>query len=115
MLKLDWIKSTDNKWLRFESVILDDVFTQGVYIIWYIGNPSKVVYVGQGDIAERIRKHRARPDITKYSSKGSLYVTWASVPLAWRDGVECYLANMFDPLVGDAYPESKPVPVNPPW
>lgn len=116
MLKLNWIsKSTANAWLTFQGVNLENVTTDGVYIIWHSGNPARVVYVGQGDIAARIKAHRNRADINSYARHGNLHVTWASVPSHQKDGVERYLANVWNPLVGDAHPDVMPIAVNSPW
>lgn len=114
-LVLRWVKSTTNTWLSFERVDLSKVVSTGVYIIWHAGSPGRVVYVGQGDIASRISCHRSNLGITSYSSRGQLYVTWASVRASQLDGVERYLADMLKPLVGDAYPVAAPVAVNSPW
>ena len=46
---------------------------------------------------------------------GALYVTWASVQASQIDGVERYLANTWNPLVGDAHPDVNPIAVNSPW
>ena len=112
---LNWIKSTSGNWLSFENVNLDNVTADGVYIIWYNGNPGKVVYVGQGDVAARIKAHRNRSDISSYARYGSMYVTWASVPASQKNGVERYLADKWNPQVGDAHPEVAPIAVNSPW
>jgi hypothetical protein len=115
MLQIHWVKSTSGTWLSFDNVNLENVSADGVYIIWHTGNPGKVVYVGQGDVAARIKAHRNRPDIMKYAKVGSLKVTWASVPSHQKDGVERYLANKWNPLVGDAHPDATPIAVNSPW
>mgnify|MGYP001584485780 CR=1 FL=1 len=115
MLNLNWVKSTSGTWLSFSAVNLVGVTADGVYIVWHGGNPGKVVYVGQGDVAARIKAHRDRPDINKYANIGTLYVTWASVPAHQKDGVERYLANTWNPLVGDTHPDVTPIAVNSPW
>lgn len=115
MFSLNWVKSTSNNWLPFSAVNLDGVTADGVYIIWRGGNPGKVVYVGQGDVKARLQAHRNRTDITKYAKIGTLYVTWASVPSQQKDGVERYLANTWNPLIGDAHPDVNPIAVNSPW
>jgi hypothetical protein len=97
-LSVYWVKSTKGEWLPFENFDLSDVKSSGVYMIWHRGNPSRVVYVGQGDIAACLTVHRGRREITAYSNLG-LRVTWASVPAAQRDGVERYLADKWNPLV----------------
>ena len=110
---LKWVKCAEGKeWCPFETVNLENVTTSGVYVIWYIGETTKAVRVGQGNIAERILAHRRDPEITKFAALGKLVVTWATLAPSHRDGVERYLADRWSPLVGDAFPEVDPIPVN---
>ena len=116
MTYLNWVKCGDGaNWCPLETVTLDEVNASGVYIIWHEGNPGRVVRVGQGDIKDRLCKHRKDKDVLAYKSSGILRVTWASVPLFQRDGVERYLANTWSPLVGDVFPDALPIAVNSPW
>ena len=115
MLQLKWASMQGGSFAPLDKVLLDNVTVDGVYIIWHAGNPSRVVYVGQGDVASRLSAHRKRPDINAYAKHGTLRVTWASVPAHLKDGVERYLADTWDPLVGDAYPDVAPIAVNSPW
>jgi len=116
MITLDWVQKVGGGWCRFHHVDLDTVLANpGVYIIWHAGNPGRVVYVGQGNVADRIERHRNRDDICGYARFGELYVTWASVPAHQVDGVERYLADKWNPLVGDAHPDVVPIAVNSPW
>lgn len=113
MLQVGWVKCGDGtNWCPFASVNLDDVTTQGVYVIWHDGDPARCVYVGQGDVAARLKAHRNDSRITDYARSGTLRVTWAAVPAAQRDGVERYLADYYAPLVGDAHPAVAPIQVN---
>lgn len=116
MLSLKWLTcGNDRHWCSLEKLDLQTVTESGVYIIWHGGNPSRVVYVGQGGpIAGRLTSHRNDRRIQAYADKG-LYVTWASVPAAQRDGVERYLADKWNPLVGDAHPDVEAIAVNSPW
>ena len=115
MIQLHWIKSTAGNWLSLGRLGLSNVNSFGVYIIWHGGNPGQVVRVGQGNVADRLREHQNDPAILDYKKRGDLYVTWASVDRFQRDGVERYLADQYDPLVGDRYPSSKGIAVNSPW
>lgn len=117
MLNVKWGTCGDNNhWCSFEDLNLDGGIktASGVYIIWHEGNPSRIVRVGQGDIADRMRAHRKDSKITQYAHLG-LKVTWASVSANQQDGVECYLADRWTPLVGDAFPDVLPIAVNDPW
>jgi hypothetical protein len=115
-MKVEWIKcGNGSNWCPLETVNLDNVDTKGVYIIWHAGNPSRVVRVGQGDIKDRLSKHRKDSEILAYRSHGTLLVTWAWVSSNQRDGVEHYLAEKWNPLVGDAFPDALPIAVNSPW
>lgn len=110
MLQLLWQKCQGDVWGSFLDVNLDHTHfdkMEGVYVIWQGQGP--VVRVGQGFVRDRIADHRTNRAITEYDN---LYVTWASVPAQYRDGVERYLANVLQPVVGDAFPDALPVQVN---
>lgn len=116
MLQVKWFTcGDDDHWCSFENLNLATATESGVYIIWHAGNPGRVVYVGQGKVADRIAAHRQNRAITGCSRYGMLRVTWASVSEAQRDGVERYLADKWSPLVGDAHPDVLPIAVNSPW
>jgi len=115
MIELHWYKSTLGTWLEFLRVNLADETDFGVYIIWHAGNPSRVVRVGQGDIATRLSAHRNDPEILSYNQHGTLCVTWAVVSPRLVDGVERHLAERWKPLVGDRFPNVAPIEVNSPF
>jgi len=99
MISVSWVKCGNAaNWRPLEMVDLSGVSAIGVYIIWHEGNPSRVVRVGQGDIAARLGAHRRDPAILAYNKNGTLRVTWAAVPARQLDGVERYLANTWPPL-----------------
>lgn len=115
-MQVNWQKcNKKNNWCTFNGVNLDTVKADGVYIIWHAGNPSRVIYVGQGDVAERIENHRNNTKITQHSQSGKLYVTWAKLSENQKNGVERYLADKWNPLVGDVHPDALPIAVNSPW
>lgn len=103
------------QWCSLENVDLSNVSEGGVYIIWHSGNPARTIYVGQGNIAERIQAHRSDRAILQYTAFGNLLVTWAVVGLQNRPSVERYLANQLQPLEGIYHPDVWPIQVNLPW
>ena len=111
-MNVTWIKSTTGTWLPLNNVNLGDVKTFGIYVIWHEGNPARIVYVGQGDIKDRLTFHQMNPKVQKYAAAGMLRVTWAAVSAAQVDGVERYLADKLRPLVGEAHPNAAPIAVN---
>lgn len=117
MITVEWRTcGNDSHWCSLENLDLETVKGAGVYIIWHTGNPGKVVRVGQGDpISKRLSAHRNDKAILAYNKKGTLRVTWATVSAANRDGVERYLAETWEPLVGEAFPDADPIAVNSPW
>lgn len=113
MYQVRWITcGNDGRWCALETIDLSKVTAQGVYVIWHEGNPGRIVKVGQGEIADRLCKHRADLEILQYGGIGRLRVTWATVPISHRNGVERFLADRYQPLVGDAYPDVVPIEVN---
>ena len=114
---LDWVKCDGVKWCPLMTVNLTHQHFQGlggVYIIWHGGQNPATVYVGQGDIAERIAAHRQEPDILRFLSLG-LFVTWARVAAPNRNGIERFLANTLSPKVAFRFPQAVPTAVNLPW
>ncbi len=120
IMRLQWSMCGDEDdphWCSFRKVKLpplDTVF--GVYVIWMededVGYVA--VRVGQGDIYDRIASHRRDEDIKELEDKANaiLHVTWAEVPESFRDGVEKFLSDELDPLIGRRFPDVRPVPVN---
>lgn len=113
-MQVHWIKCGRGAgvWCDFANLNLAslDNTDVGVYIIWRAAD-GRVVYVGQGDVAARIREHRLDPSIYTFAP---LNVTWASIEPTHRHGVERYLADRLQPLVGVTYPNVLPIYVNTP-
>ena len=122
-LVLNWVKcdggawselAPNARWCALESVDLSSITESGVYVIWVAG---RCVYVGQGRIADRLVEHRslsadASWEILGYRRYGTLGVTWASVDEHDRDGIEAFLADVYEPLVGSRRPDVPRIPVN---
>lgn len=116
VIQLEWVSwSKAGARLPLRTVNLSKVSAYGVYIIWHGGSTPRVVRVGQGDIAERLTAHRGDPIILAYEKFGTLYVTWAAVPVRLVDGVERYLAERWRPLIGDRFPHVAPLAVSSPF
>ena len=116
-MDLNWIKCEGDKWCPLQTVDLTHshfVGLCGVYIIWHGGQTPWTVYVGQGQIADRLQAHRSEPDILKYSNLG-LFVTWAKVDSQSQNGVERFLGTTLKPKEHVRFPEATPSSVNLPW
>ena len=75
---LNWMKCQVDVWCKLNHVNLDHEHfngKNGVYIIWHGGTDPKVVYVGQGNIRDRLKNHRSDRRIQQYKDL-DLYVTW---------------------------------------
>ena len=119
-MNIQWVKCQGDDWCRLMGVKLPSVTTDtGVYLIWmYSGGTPIVIRVGQGNIQDRLSKHRRDTDITDYGeiNHATLYVTWAILPAAQIGGVEAWLGDQLQPLVGETFPEDPPIPVTlPGW
>jgi hypothetical protein len=116
-MQLQWRKGDGNLWCKLNTVDLTHRHfegLEGVYVIWHGGDNPTVLRVGQGAIRERLTAHRTDPEIQAHENK-MLMVTWAAVPQNVRDGVEKYLADELEPLVGDRFALRTAVEVNLPW
>lgn len=120
MMKLDWITcGNDKHWCSFRHLSLPvGGNLRGVYVIWAEeGDPPITVRVGLGDISKRIEAHRGDDEIEEAEKEleTDLLVTWADVPESFQEGVERYLADHLNPLVGERFPDADPIPVNLPF
>ena len=118
-MQVKWIKCGDDKhWCRLLPLKLEDIDTLGVYVIGYqCGASIHTVYVGQGDIKDRLTSHRSgntekSKKILAYAAKSTLFATWAAVGPAGRDGVERYVSDQLKPLIGSHHPDVEPIPAN---
>ena len=117
-MTLKWIQCQGDVWCKLSTVKLQHEHfdnLHGVYIIWHGGNNAATVYVGKGNIRERLTQHRSNPSIQNYEQLGPLYVTWAAVPNNLCDGVERFLIDTLHPKVNEQIPIVTPIPVNKPW
>jgi len=111
-MSVNWVLCEGSVWCNFFTVNLSNSHfhnLEGVYVIWCDDGPC--LRVGQGDIRDRLGAHRIHPDFRAYKDHNVL-VTWASVEAVHRDGVELYLAQELQPVMGQRFPEVTPIPVN---
>ena len=113
-MNVTWFKCKSGNWCKFDSLDLGTIDEVGVYVIGYESHTNSIytIYVGQGDIAERLANHRSDERITKYRSHGTLHTTGANVSTLYRNGVERYVADELKPLVGSRHPDVTPISIN---
>ena len=116
-MQIKWLKCQGEVWCPLATVNLPHAHfdnLSGVYVIWHGGSSAATVRVGKGVIRDRLAAHRNDPQIQAFASLG-LFVTWASVPANYQDGIEVFLARRLNPKVGDQHPDVAPIEVNLPW
>ena len=114
---VNWNKCQGDVWCPLNTVNLEHSHFDnmwGVYIIWHAGPNAATVRVGKGFIKDMLREHRVDLHVQQYKDL-TLYVTWASVSAAQRDGVERYLAETLNPKVRTHFPNAPLIDVNLPW
>ncbi len=110
-----WTCEGNTQWCGLETVNLSNLTIEGVYLIWHSGTkvpPAKWLYVGQGNIRGRLEEHRRDHRILQYREHGTLLTSWAYVLPDYRNGVERFLAEACNPILGHQWPETVPVSVN---
>lgn len=83
-----------------DQSLLPRITTEGVYMVYAIGNPGVVIYAGKGVVAERIAERRKDPRLNPHRWRGTFYLTYASVIAARQENVEAYLGRVFAPQGG---------------
>ena len=107
-----WVKQGYH-WFNLLEIAWSDVKgEEGVYVIWNPAHLPRAVYVGQGNLDDRLYKHKNDSKVLAYARDGVLYVTWAKTLERYQDGVERFLADNFRPLVGKDWPNVPGIVVN---
>ena len=104
-------------WCNFWKLKLDRMEGKsGVYVIWADSGFPYAIYVGQGDIADRIKDHRGERPFIKIRDDGEkMFVTWQPFTDNELDGREKYLADLLNPVIGQRHPrKAKPIKTDPP-
>lgn len=105
-------KGNGEQWYSLRRLNLSTVTDRGVYVIKRFGKQERTIYVGQGDISERLSRHRNSYRITRHGNTHDLKVTWAPVLVRRRSGVERYLHEALEPLEGTYQTDDPPIKVN---
>lgn len=116
---LSWyVKDSNNIYYRFADYNLDQTHFDGLvglYAIYYKtkNDFTQYVYIGQGNIRDRLKAHRLDQNIQTIALHNVLYITWAKDGSSReiREGKEQFLHNKLDPLSSN--PQNVPsIPVN---
>lgn len=110
-MRVHWNKCGGDKWCDLLNLNLNHPHfndLSGVYVIWR-GSDGRTVYVGDGEIAARLREHR---QATWANIHGALLATWTRIPEVQQAGVERFLADRLNPLEGATHPNAAPITVN---
>ena len=105
-MNLSWIKcgAEGEQFCPLETVDLSKQIWDGVYIIWHNAS-GQVIYIGQGNIQDRLGSHRLNPEVLAHRGTGLLLTTWAFVEtLEQREAIERYLHKVLGPLVSRCTP-----------
>ena len=110
-MRVHWNRCGGDKWCDLLNLNLNHPHfndLSGVYVIWR-GSDGRTVYVGSGEIADRLLAHR---QATWAKTHDSLLATWTQLPENQQAGVERFLADRLNPLEGRAHPNAVPITVN---
>ena len=119
VMAIRWIKCQGEVWCKLRTVDLSHSHFDnrgGIYVIWHGGLAPATVYVGQASsFRDRLGHHRRDPAIQSYQHY-DLYVTWASVDPMYRNGIERYVGEALNPIIGKNFPTAtEAIRVNLPW
>lgn len=110
-LQIKWVTKGINGYYELNRLNTSNIKDCGVYLIW---NKIGVIKVGQSiNIGSRLDDHRNDDNIIRYNlTNDPLLTTWANLPLSDLDGVEAYLGDHYQPLIGNRFPDVQKIFVN---
>lgn len=90
-----WRKTILGDWIDWDA-LPDDI--EGLEAVYIIFNENDFVYVGEGNIVERMTEHRSVGSEFDFSPYPNLKVTWNLMSIqSQRSGVEKYLQVWLNP------------------
>lgn len=109
-MKTPLIWKPESRWRELSNPPEEPSVVPFDYVYVIARHPDlRAVRVGQTDeLGGRLQEHADNPEIVE-AAEGSPVVKWASTVLAPTDGIERYLFDELDPLVGHRAPEVPPV------
>jgi hypothetical protein len=112
---LKWSHPGSGKWWSFARISDSDAprGLHGVYCVFQrLPGRYRTIWVGQGDIGERLAAHAREPRIF---GRPFLLVTWAETDAAQTDGIQKFLIEALRPIEGEQAPDAEPTTVNLPY
>ncbi|MCB9808447.1 hypothetical protein H6770_04300 [Candidatus Peribacteria bacterium] len=115
-IKERWARNeSTQEWYDLLRLNLDaDYFKNrtGVYAIWYTSpNAAPVIKIGKGDIGRKLKDDVSNPSIKDFSSRGTLKVSWVTLPVDKIDGVEAHLMKEYSPILS-SNTSAEPISIN---
>ena len=96
-MNLSWIQCERGVYCTLLRVDLTNQDGDGVYLIWH-KTSGQAIYVGQGNIRERLEAHRVSDLVHLYGYE-ALLATWVFVPGEEdRKAIERYLHRVLSPI-----------------
>ena len=109
-LSVKWAKYKTQGWCKLNTLNLEQVRTDGVFVIWKPQDKYNVIRIGQGHVASELQTLRNNSTIARFGA--DLLVTWASIKQQDRDGVERYLYEQYSPISVERVTNARLVYVN---
>ena len=111
---LSWKKSaSDYNWHILSRLNLGNFNDKGIYVIKTGLAFEYTVYVGQGDVSQRLSAHLREFSVTKHASvTGNLWVAWTPVRAYFRNGIERYLHDQLNPRESSCWTNDPSIQVN---
>ena len=115
--QLAWARTFQNTWPAFDTLEMPRAgYVHGVYVIWWGNADPDVLYVGSGDVGERLWERTGDQRFVEYQRNGlQLSCTWAEVGPEQIHGVERFLGDKLQPRFSEKFPRTTLIPVNLPW
>lgn len=100
-------------WHSLSSLNLGTINDIGIYVIKTGLAFEYTVYVGQGDVSQRLSTHLRESSVTRHTRvTGNLWVAWAPVQQKYRNGIERYLHDQLNPRESSCWTTDPSIQVN---
>jgi len=112
---LGWSQCRGGTHCRLSEAVSRGNNSNVVYVIWHSGPKPHAIVVGYGPLGHELYKLRNSKSVSRFESRGELFITHATVTDYEKDGVIAFLNGQLQPYQRSAVETAPPIAVNLPF
>jgi len=112
---LEWSQCIGSTHCRLREAVSRGSNSNVVYVLWHSGAKPHAIIVGYGPLGHELYKLRNSESVSRFQSRGELFIAYATVAKFEKDGIMAFLNGELQPYQRGAGELAPPIAVNLPF